>query len=506
MPKAKKKRRRQRRIDGRLRPEIIFGLVAAIGTPIDLFTETLSEALSVRGYRSETVPLSYFARGIRMETAPPPEGAAEYERLDSLIKLNNELREKTGRGDILARFAAASIGAKRSGPTAAIRDTAFILRQLKHPHEVQLLREIYGERFYLIGLYCGRDERENTLHVHGKMKLEQAQELIERDQYEPPKFGQKFRDTFHRADVFVPFSQSSDVQERQRKQVERFLALVFDEDLLTPTRDEYGMFMAFAASLRSAQRSRQVGASILSDRGEVLSVGTNEVPKFGGGEYWEGDDPDQRDHKRGEDSSEKMRNSILNEVFQVLRPEWNSLSESDRSKIVADTREKLESADARIMKLTEFGRAVHAEMAAIVGAARVGMSVSGATLYTTTFPCHVCAKHIIDAGLKRVVYIEPYPKSLAGELHEDSLSIDEFAGAGKIACEPFLGIAPRRYVDFYSMTTREGLLKISGERSGSAQEGQLASEVAAAELSYVQRERLAAKLLQSILPSGTGGG
>ncbi len=441
-----------------------------------------------------------------METAPPPEGAAEYERLDSLIKLNNELREKTGRGDILARFAAASIGAKRSGPTAAIRDTAFILRQLKHPHEVQLLREIYGERFYLIGLYCGRDERENTLHVHGKMKLEQAQELIERDQYEPPKFGQKFRDTFHRADVFVPFSQSSDVQERQRKQVERFLALVFDEDLLTPTRDEYGMFMAFAASLRSAQRSRQVGASILSDRGEVLSVGTNEVPKFGGGEYWEGDDPDQRDHKRGEDSSEKMRNSILNEVFQVLRPEWNSLSESDRSKIVADTREKLESADARIMKLTEFGRAVHAEMAAIVGAARVGMSVSGATLYTTTFPCHVCAKHIIDAGLKRVVYIEPYPKSLAGELHEDSLSIDEFAGAGKIACEPFLGIAPRRYVDFYSMTTREGLLKISGERSGSAQEGQLASEVAAAELSYVQRERLAAKLLQSILPSGTGGG
>ena len=489
----------------RIRPELIVGLVAAIGTPIDLFIEMLSEALSARSYRSELVRLSSFAKGIRLDTQPPPDGATEYERLDTFIKLGNELREKTGRGDVLARFAAASISSKRSGPTVAIPSTAFILRQLKHPHEVQLLREIYGDRFHLIGLYCGRDERENTLHVHGKMKPEQARELIERDQYEPPKFGQKFRDTFHRADVFIPFSQEPEMKERQRQQIERFLSLLFDEELLTPTRDEYGMFMAYAASLRSAQRSRQVGASILSDRGEVLSVGTNEVPKFGGGEYWEGDNPDQRDHKRGEDSSEKMRNSILEEIFQVVRPGWSSMTESQRSEAVSEVREKLEAADARVMKLTEFGRAVHAEMAAIVGAARVGVSTSGTTLYTTTFPCHVCAKHIIDAGLKRVVYIEPYPKSLAGELHNDALSIDEFAGPDKIACEPFFGIAPRRYVDFYSMTTREGLLKKSGDRSGGAQQGSLASEVVAAELSYVQREKLAARLLMSILPSGAGG-
>jgi len=272
-----------KRREKRVRPELILGLVAAIGTPIDLFTEMLSEGLSKRNYDTDLIRLSYFVKAIRLETQPPAEGANEYERLDRLIKLGNELREKSGRGDVLVRFAAANINARRSGRNAAINNTAFILRQLKHPHEVQLLREIYGERFHLIGLYCSRDERENNLHVHGKMKPEQARELIERDQYEPPKFGQKFRDTFHRADFFIPFSQEKKMEARERKQIERFLSLLFDEELLTPTIDEYGMFMAFAAALRSAQRSRQVGASILSTRGEVLSVGTNEVPKFGGG-------------------------------------------------------------------------------------------------------------------------------------------------------------------------------------------------------------------------------
>ena len=69
------------------------------------------------------------------------------------------------------------------------------------------------------------------------------------------------------------------------------------------------------------------------------------------------------------------------------------------------------------MDLIEFSRTVHAEMAAIVDAARRGVSVQDCNLYTTTFPCHECAKHIVAAGIRRVVYIEPYPKSQALSLH-----------------------------------------------------------------------------------------
>lgn len=45
------------------------------------------------------------------------------------------------------------------------------------------------------------------------------------------------------------------------------------------------------------------------------------------------------------------------------------------------------------------------------------------TLYTTTFPCHNCARHIVAAGISKVYYIEPYEKSLALELHSDSITI-----------------------------------------------------------------------------------
>jgi deoxycytidylate deaminase len=74
------------------------------------------------------------------------------------------------------------------------------------------------------------------------------------------------------------------------------------------------------------------------------------------------------------------------------------------------------------LDITEFGRPVHAEMEAILSCARIGISPKMGTLYCTTFPCHNCAKHIVAAGIKRVVYVEPYPKSKAEKLHSDSLN------------------------------------------------------------------------------------
>src|SRR6266446_8909613 len=65
----------------------------------------------------------------------------------------------------------------------------------------------------------------------------------------------------------------------------------------------------------------------------------------------------------------------------------------------------------KFMNIGEFGRTVHAEMASLMDAARRGVSVDNLTIYVTTFPCHNCAKHLIAAGIRKVVYLEPYPKS-----------------------------------------------------------------------------------------------
>ena len=111
------------------------------------------------------------------------------------------------------------------------------------------------------------------------------------------------------------------------------------------------------------------------------------------------------------------------------------------------------------MDITEFGRNVHAEMAALLDAARRGVSIEGLTLYCTTFPCHDCAKHIIAAGVERVVYIEPYPKSKAKELFKEDIIVDpmnnEEACSRKVRFEPFVGIAPRQYMRLFAFPKGE---------------------------------------------------
>lgn len=64
----------------------------------------------------------------------------------------------------------------------------------------------------------------------------------------------------------------------------------------------------------------------------------------------------------------------------------------------------------------ELCYAVHAEQNAIAQAAKLGISVDGATLYCTHQPCSVCAKIIVNAGIKRIVYKHEYPDEFGLEI------------------------------------------------------------------------------------------
>ena len=72
----------------------------------------------------------------------------------------------------------------------------------------------------------------------------------------------------------------------------------------------------------------------------------------------------------------------------------------------------------------ELCRALHAEQNAIIQAATLGQSIEGGTIYVTNQPCVICAKMIINAGIRRIVVKEGYPDELAVEiLREAGLSI-----------------------------------------------------------------------------------
>jgi deoxycytidylate deaminase len=415
------------------RAELIFGIVAAIGTPIDFVAQALEEELKSRGYESDLVHLSVLMNAFSLPTSPPPKTAKQYIRLKTLISRGDELRKQFG-PDALASLATSHISAKRpDSEPRSFPGKAFILRQLKHPEEVYLLRSVYEDGFHVIGLYCPVKERKKTLRVHYGMTEKEADELIKLDEHERPEFGQRFRDTFHLSDCFVAVSDSSDGVERTKQQLSRFLDLLFGNRMLTPTKDEFAMYIAHAAAIRSSSLSRQVGASILNDDGDIISIGTNEVPRYGGGSYWEKDlshslashHDDARDHIIGKDSNDLMQRSVMAEILAELEPKWAQLTNKEREEKLSLVCDTLKASGARIMSLTEFGRAVHAEMSALMAAARVGLSVKNTTLFTTTFPCHGCTRHIVDAGIRRVVYVEPYPKSLAAEFHSDAISVED---------------------------------------------------------------------------------
>jgi deoxycytidylate deaminase len=122
--------------------------------------------------------------------------------------------------------------------------------------------------------------------------------------------------------------------------------------------------------------------------------------------------------------------------------------------------------ETRVKDLIEFSRAVHAEMDAIVSVARTGAPrIVNSVMFNTTYPCHSCARHIVAAGVKVVYFIEPYEKSLADDLHNDSIVQDpdveaawaDLDQAGKVAFIHFEGVAPHRYTKlFQASASRKG--------------------------------------------------
>lgn len=136
-----------------------------------------------------------------------------------------------------------------------------------------------------------------------------------------------------------------------------------------PDNDEYFMEMAFLVSKRSTCLRRRVGAVIVKDK-RVLSTGYNGSPK--GTQHCE--------------------------TLGCIR---------EQMKVPSGTRH-------------ELCRGVHAEQNAIIQAAYFGISVKDGTIYTTTYPCSMCAKILINAGIREVVYSEGYVDDLSKRLFAET--------------------------------------------------------------------------------------
>jgi dCMP deaminase len=136
-----------------------------------------------------------------------------------------------------------------------------------------------------------------------------------------------------------------------------------------PSWDDYFMDITKRVAQRATCLRRQVGAILVKDK-KILATGYNGAPA-------------------GLQHCEKV--GCLRERLNVPRGERHELC-----------------------------RGTHGEQNAIIQAATFGVSIKGATLYTTHFPCVLCTKLVINAGVKQVVYLQGYPDDLAQEMIQEA--------------------------------------------------------------------------------------
>jgi deoxycytidylate deaminase len=182
----------------------------------------------------------------------------------------------------------------------------------------------------------------------------------------------------------------------------------------------------------------------MNSSGEVLATGCNDVPESGGGLYSVDSPNDYRCvHRSGQICfNDREKRKLQDSIGELLRPAVLGLGVEEVPDAWLESVLKAMSDKTRLGSLIEFSRSVHAEMDAIVSLARRGgPGISNATLYTTTFPCHSCARHIVAAGITKVYYVEPYEKSMAELLHRDAIDFEEPQQAPRAPAEPTDGEA-----------------------------------------------------------------
>ena len=530
-----------------LSKELVFGFVGYAGTGCSTASNRLRVYLEEDGYTVHVLKLSdlivhHSGKSLQISDGHGLDaGKNKFERACALQELGDDLRQNAG-AHAVAALAIKKIRHLRGDMRVGEEKIAFLLDSIKHSEEVQLLRHVYDMSFRLIAMHCERPKREERIigkststAKYAGVKKSEVLQYMERDEKDPKKsHGQQVREAFYLADFFVDNNGDSRDGENLNDDLKRFINLVLGSGLVRPTKGERAMYHAHTAGLQSSCLSRQVGAALTGSDGSIISTGTNDVPKFGGGLYDEESNPDNRCFRWQLENgtlnfsgchNQRKKENLKSEIANWLASEFAKEAALDHYPVPDSGmdldkthREEMEASLARILSesapklsgmpgvsdLIEYSRSIHAEMSALLVASRNGISTVGTVMYCTTYPCHNCARHLVAAGVEEVRYIEPYVKSLAMELHSDSVVTELRKDRGgsrtlkrtHMLIAPFSGVGPRMYEDYFK---KRGELK---REDGTYEERKAGSPVQAVRLDDLDLVEERAASLMSLDGSG----
>jgi dCMP deaminase len=326
----------------------------------------------------------------------------------------------------------------------------FVIESFRNPVEVEYFRYRYYE-FFLISVHCNHKVRlkREIESYNGKLgiNLEKVKEYFEKANKRDTGveiqhdniYMQNVRSAVFLSDIAIINEEPT--KDSFYNKIIKFYALIRQPGCIQPTNDEMFMQAAYSMSLRSRCISRKVGAVIVGEKGYVVGGGWNDVGEgqIGCGDRTIGDIfelaneyiPMYPTGKEGFIGFIKDRYNGKNLCDSIcFRQEYN-----DYNKFLTGSDEN--------SKPQQFCRALHAEENALLQNSKIGgVGVQNGTIYTTTFPCELCAKKIYQAGIRKIIFNEPYPESIAEEVFLRD-------GIRRVDIQPFEGVKSHSYYRLY---------------------------------------------------------
>lgn len=406
-------------------PRILIGLTGAFGSGCTTAAKHLRDALNFA-----FVPLS---EAIRAEWR---KSSQEGPSRSQLQRLGDELRQSKHPG-ILVEIALGELAASNGGTLPE----AIVIDGIRNIGEIGYLRDEYGYRFTLMAILASTDARWDRIgSAYTDKNLGRGDFIADdqRDKNEETDYGQQVELCVDRADILLD-NTSASIGGFKAKVLE-FVDLVRGKNTRSATPSEILMNIAFSSAHSSKCIKRHVGAVVAAPNGQVVSAGYNENPLgtrpcVEEPEYQKQCFRDIVRNTHFEDMAKRgARCPVCGEPMVFAKgPPW-------RCQACAARKEKTNlEAYFFLDRAMNYCTAVHAEVWAILAA---GERARGSILYTTTFPCSQCAEKIVQSGITKVVFTEPYPDKFGA----DRLRL------GKIELQQFEGVRSSSFERIFSST------------------------------------------------------
>ncbi|MDO9208273.1 MAG: deoxycytidylate deaminase [Sulfuricurvum sp.] len=292
------------------------------------------------------------------------------------------------------------------------KPTLIVIDAIRNSLESMFFQERYSA-FYLVAINALDEDIEDRLLQNINMTREDIKKQSKKEHQDKTLkslenfVSQNIQDCIAKSDIFIVNNGKYNSENflELYGQLIKYLSLIMHPGLITPSLDEKMMQVAYTAKLNSGCLSRQVGASITNESGSLKAIGWNSVAE-------------------GQTSCMlRSSNELLSKSKSV------AYSSYEQSKEFRDKLSKKPFIDSKYGLNQSFcfksiytegnqkeqgnqvhTRSLHAEENAFLQLAKYGSEgIKGGTLYSTASPCELCAKKAYQLGMKKIVYIDPYP-------------------------------------------------------------------------------------------------